>query len=186
VEGEAEWLPAARLQPGMLLRLVDGQLATVQTVEVRLAEESTFNLEVEEQHNFFVGERGVLVHNGTDRSAFESTVEVYTHIYEVKLGGKVVYVGKTVHPDVNMRLLEHINDPNSALYMKEFGGNATLADCPYRIDSVRAGTWTPYETAVNEQHFIDRNGGKAALRNSIDAITVENYQRYRDLHNACR
>lgn len=65
-ESEHAWIDAVELAPGMTLHLQDGRSAEVQQVTVReLAEpETTYNLEVEGEHNYFVGEDGVLVHNG--------------------------------------------------------------------------------------------------------------------------
>ncbi len=66
VESEQAWIDAIELAPGMTLRLQDGRTAQVQNVTVRELDEpeATCNLEVEGEHNYFVGEDGVLVHNG--------------------------------------------------------------------------------------------------------------------------
>jgi hypothetical protein len=52
VESEASWLPASRLKEGMKLRLINGTLAIVNSVNILAAEESTYNFEVDHQHNF--------------------------------------------------------------------------------------------------------------------------------------
>ncbi len=66
VESEGDWIAAINLKPGMTLREEDGEIRTVLRTYVReIAEaESTFNFEVAEEHNYFVGLSSVLVHNG--------------------------------------------------------------------------------------------------------------------------
>ncbi|MGH9463762.1 MAG: polymorphic toxin-type HINT domain-containing protein, partial [Vicinamibacteria bacterium] len=188
------WVKGMELKAGARLRTVDGGEAVVVSTEVVCADEATFNVEVEGQHNFFVASAGVLVHNGDEKiSAFESQVQTPTNIYEVREGGKVVYVGKTEHGDVRTRLLEHVDDPNSALFVPKRSKLRKAPNFPDNVFQIKgvasapppAGGWTPYETAVWEQHFIDKNGGKAALRNSIDAITEDKFKLYRNLHNPC-
>jgi hypothetical protein len=67
VESEELWLEAAKLQPGMQVRLADGRLRHIESVDIRHLDEpeATFNLEVEGDHNYFVGRGHVLVHNGS-------------------------------------------------------------------------------------------------------------------------
>lgn len=57
------WVMARELKPGDELRVLGGvaAVAEVQTGEV----EPVFNLDVDEDHSFFVGRRGVLVHDNT-------------------------------------------------------------------------------------------------------------------------
>jgi hypothetical protein len=70
VESENEWIDAAALTPGMIVRLSDGRTSgiTKMTVRALSAPETTFNLIVEGEHNYFVGTHHVLVHNGYPES----------------------------------------------------------------------------------------------------------------------
>jgi hypothetical protein len=59
------WTPACRLQPGDILQTLHDR-AFVQVVRVQDDDDTrldVYNFEVDEAHNFFVGRRGVLVHN---------------------------------------------------------------------------------------------------------------------------
>jgi hypothetical protein len=66
VESHKEWIEALYLQPGMIVREADGDMVPVRAVTVRELDtpEATFNFEVAEEHNYFVGDSRVLVHNG--------------------------------------------------------------------------------------------------------------------------
>jgi hypothetical protein len=191
VESSEEWLPASRLTEGMVLRSMDGKLRTINATEILLAEESTYNFEVDQQHNYFAGHSGILVHNGggEGESSFLQTETYNTEIYEVRdqKTGKVVYVGKST-VGTEDRLLQHVNDPDSALHIPKdspLRSNPNFPKNVYTSDPVADGNWTKYETAVQEQHFIEQNGGKTALRNKIDAITPEKFELYKNLHNPC-
>jgi hypothetical protein len=66
VESENQWIEAADLQKGMTVRLESGQsavIANVLTVDLQRPE-PTYNLEVDVNHDYFVGHAHVLVHNG--------------------------------------------------------------------------------------------------------------------------
>ncbi|KAA3641815.1 MAG: hypothetical protein DWP92_00550, partial [Armatimonadetes bacterium] len=66
VVSSQEWIAALNLKPGMYLRTESGNIAVIERVGLRELEvpEATFNLEVLDVHNFFVGRSEVLVHNG--------------------------------------------------------------------------------------------------------------------------
>jgi hypothetical protein len=112
-----------------------------------------------------------------------------TEIYEVRdpKTGKVIYVGKSVN-GADGRLIQHVNDPSSALYVPKDSPLRKAPNFPanvYTSEPVRSGNWTKYETAVWEQHFIDQHGGTSSLRNRINAITPEKFELYGKLHNPC-
>ena len=67
VEGRG-FVAAADLQEGDKIYALDGSLVEVKAVEIeKLAEEIlVYNLEVEENHTYFVGEEVVLVHNSCE------------------------------------------------------------------------------------------------------------------------
>jgi len=70
VESEQQWIEAAFLKPGMTVRLQGGRIAEIASAVVREVQdpETTYNLIVEEEHNYFVGDAEVLVHNGYPES----------------------------------------------------------------------------------------------------------------------
>lgn len=67
-ETTGRWVRADELRPGMMVRLRDGQTAEVRSVGARDGLVEVHNFEVAGEHNYFVGESGVLVHNGGPES----------------------------------------------------------------------------------------------------------------------
>jgi hypothetical protein len=63
-ENEGEWVEARNLAAGDLVRTATGAWEQVLSAEkVSRAEETVYNFEVEDNHNYFVGDQGFLVHN---------------------------------------------------------------------------------------------------------------------------
>jgi hypothetical protein len=207
VESENQWLRAVDIQEGMILRSINGDLLTVQSIITYESEENTYNFEVDQLHNYFVSSSGILVHNGDgNTSGFETTGTFPTDIYQVKdlKTGEVIYVGKTIQGS-DTRFEHHITDPKSAVY--DYINNPTskgyippdhplrqspnfpknLIDTMIESKPVRSGEWTRYETAVWEQHYINKNGGVGGgqLINRINAITPEKLVLYSKGHNPC-
>jgi RHS repeat-associated protein len=89
VEDRQEWMAALDLEPGMKLHLSNGKLATVSSVKYLILPdfEPTFNFEVSEIHNYFVGQCGILVHNA-NLSTCPSPGEVFGGF---KLANKSAY-----------------------------------------------------------------------------------------------
>jgi Pretoxin HINT domain len=61
------WRAAGKLAPGTEVRCLDGAARTVVAVSAGQAETAVFNLRVDWQHTYYVGEAGYLVHNEKDR-----------------------------------------------------------------------------------------------------------------------
>ncbi len=68
-ETRKDWVAAQDLRVGECLRTKSGQAATVKSVGLQSGEHRVYNLEVEQEHQFYVGEGGVLVHNAYDTIA---------------------------------------------------------------------------------------------------------------------
>jgi YD repeat-containing protein len=62
-----QWVPARELSLGDLVLSLDGQWKELKGIRREIQPQSVFNLKVEEMHNYFVGQSGLLVHN--DKSA---------------------------------------------------------------------------------------------------------------------
>ena len=97
-----------------------------------------------------------------------------TDVYGVRCDAtrQIVYVDKTIQ-GVDTRFQQHINSDH-AQWAKG-----------YTPETFKSGDWTPYESAVWEQHFMDLNGGTEALTNANNAITEAKYYKYKGLHNPC-
>lgn len=72
------FVAAADIQKGNKIYALDGSLVEVKDVEIEKLEEeiSVYNLEVEENHTYFVGEEAVLVHNSCGGSDNDGTSDV--------------------------------------------------------------------------------------------------------------
>jgi hypothetical protein len=66
VESVNAWVSALNLKPGMTIRCSDGRVLPIESVKlIELSEsEDTYNLVVDTDHDYFVGQNGTLVHNG--------------------------------------------------------------------------------------------------------------------------
>ncbi len=180
VEEQNKWLPAKELSLGMKLKSAENNSSEILSVDlIDNVNVPTYNLEVEDLHNYYVGQFGVLVHNQSKPSLFESTIKNNVEIYTVtdKATGKVVYVGQTVQGK-DVRISQHAAE----------GGLKAEWDNPKKFDTkvVDSGNWTPYEAHVWEQHHLEKNGGKANLLNKKNPITKAKYDKFADLHNPCR
>jgi hypothetical protein len=61
-ETRQDWVAAGELPVGECLRTASGQAVTVEPIALKAGEHRLYNLEVEQEHQFYVGEGGVLVH----------------------------------------------------------------------------------------------------------------------------
>jgi hypothetical protein len=57
------WIEAANLVAGELLETIDGRWVAIQSVAPVDKPETVYNFTVEEDHDYFVGDEGLLVHN---------------------------------------------------------------------------------------------------------------------------
>jgi hypothetical protein len=187
VESLGEWLPALELKSGMTLRTVAHNPVTVEFAKVYASDSTTYNLEVSQVHNYFVGTLGVLVHNGND-SAFESKAKKSAKIYEIvdSSSGQevIVYRGKTTQGNVNQRFTQHLKDDvaHKSKWQEKYDQGQL------KIIVIATGNWTDYETAVWEQHFIDQavaKGCPLVNKLAVPPISKEKYAEFKHLHDPC-
>ncbi len=94
--------------------------------------------------------------------------------------GKVEYVGQTTQ-GTQTRFEQHIAEGQAKGNFKSEWGDPTK----YKVETVKSGNWTPYESHAWEQHYIEKNGGKANLKNSKNAISEGKYNKFANQHNPC-
>jgi hypothetical protein len=70
-EDRQAFVPAGELQPGERLRRADGRIDQVTSIIPRAGPERVFNFEVDGQHAYKVGRKGLLVHNGCTKPLFQ-------------------------------------------------------------------------------------------------------------------
>ena len=190
VERSNGWLAAQDLGQGIELFSGSQGPVRIKSAEIHSRKSTTFNLEISGTHNYFVGQAGVLVHNGSDpqnpeqrQSDFADSTRRQSTIYIIRdRAGNVVYVGKTYQGegDPRTRFGQHLQKkPHwraNGYYISEV------------IHSPPQG-WTDFETAVWERHTIMKHGGLERLENIDDPISQEKFDRYRHPdfgHNPCR
>ncbi|AJH15846.1 polymorphic toxin-type HINT domain-containing protein [Myroides profundi] len=164
-ETHLDWIEVKDLKSGDLLLNAKGEIIAIQRISKISGDFITYNLEVEEVHNYFVSSLDILVHNGVkfENSIFNILKKKQTEIYGIvdKTTDQIVYVGKSFQ-DEGIRFAQH---------MKEKGLDPTR----YTSKTLDAGKWNAFQTAAREQHFIMKHGTKvlkagAEFRNKINAL----------------
>ena len=185
---DGTWLAARALWPGTRLHALDATAPAVDRIEVDDVVSETYNLEIARTHTYFVGARGVLVHNGGpngDDSIFADLTKRQESIYRVEEttivnGAKVttvIYVGQT-EQTLEERLRDHL--------AKRPEWRALSDEDRLRIVPVEEGFWTKYETAVWEKHFIVKYKAiNPSLENVSNPIGKEKFEKFHDLHMPC-
>jgi hypothetical protein len=182
---ERAWRGASDLRRGDVLRGVGG-LVAVDSVAGQETISPTVNLHVDELHNYFAGEAGVLVHNGRRNTSLTSPDRTDTWIYKIEewvAAGvyKTIYVGKTWDP-VDERFKEHLQEksPQKARWRALWEKSKPGAEPLIKATGIRKGKWTPAEVAVNERHFTEVEGGRAngggALENINEQISNDDFR----------
>jgi len=70
------WIEAKDLTKGMLLTTLDGTISPVESISFLEEKVKVYNFEVEGNHNYYVSEKGILVHNNCEwTSAITNTLE---------------------------------------------------------------------------------------------------------------
>ncbi len=62
-DGKYLYLAAQDLKTGDIVRYSDGEYHEIIDIKYEPIEETVYNLEIEDNHNFYVGDKGILVHN---------------------------------------------------------------------------------------------------------------------------
>jgi hypothetical protein len=179
IPGEDRYVRAMGLELATPLYAVDGGVEPITSLELDASASPTFNLEVEHDHNYFVGSRGFLVHNG-DESSFASSSRTDIEIYAVfdKQLGKYIYVGQT-EQGMWTRFEQHLATKPA--------WQAREAHLEVRL--VQKGSWSAYDAAVWELHFIEKYRAEGNPLENLpkgNPIGETKFARYHDLQNPCR
>jgi hypothetical protein len=187
---QRRWTPARLLYPGVALLSSTNRVEAVVRADIIPTGGVTCNFTAEPHHSYFAGAASLLVHNGDvdDRpSNFESQIKRNGIIYAVMLkpDGPIIYVGKT-YQTLEARWSGHVNNPQK----QALGWGRDT----YKIVELNSGSWTDFEIAVWEEHFIRLHGGlksenpTSLLQNSVHAIEDTKFIEYRKPeygHNPC-
>ena len=173
IEDQQAWLSAQQLHSGMQLKLSNGDVTAVQSVIYRPTEQmNTYNLLIEQHHNYFVGD-GILVHNGGEGGAIDlgmGKLLIYRGTNpDKKFAGKV-YIGQSDDLD---REGEHRKKAEKELkrsdltpaerYFWEFMSGVKLEPVVTGLDKSQAD----YLEQRNMEIEIKLSGGKSSEINNL-------------------
>ncbi len=201
-----QWVEACELKAGMVVQDSTGASVVLADVQVDRAPTATYNLEIADYHTYFVGETGILVHNGSGTEPrFLETERKKTRIYIIydlrpgrspqdpRFAHCVIYVGKTFQGEDPMkRFYQHLQQGQAQAQAGHTTSKAQWQSLHARgqiiVVEIAGGDWTEFETAVHEQHFITMAGGPNTqgnphhtfLENLRNEITRETYEEYRN------
>ena len=86
-EDRQHFVQAGSLNPGEHLRFADGRTTTLERTEPIAEQLPVYNLEVDGEHVYYVGESGVLVHNAGDAYSWKS-VKKFGHTFNEHGAGR--------------------------------------------------------------------------------------------------
>ncbi|MGB3591543.1 MAG: Hint domain-containing protein [Nonlabens sp.] len=190
VKSSDTWIKVHQLKVGM--HLYDPQKDDlVKITELKVIEEevTTYNLEVEDLHNYLVGATGLLSHNSNKRPGYKSTSKRGYSFYGLGKFGDIdiQYVGKTTRNDLALRLYEHQLEGDRALNGKKtyYSWKANVDAIPNLNKGANAFVeMTEFESAVWERAYIEQQKVKGIkLRNRSMPLgrrmgSFKKYQRY--------
>lgn len=194
VPKEKKWLAASQLKVEMHLVDDNQNIALIKKLNIIKAEVPTYNLEVTENHNYYVGKnQHILTHNDGKKLKFTSEVLMDFEFYEFfDYQNNPLYIGQTTQ-GVPKRVDQHTQDfeknSNKKEFMKYQEGNKTL-----RINGEKGPfKMTPFEAAVTEMYELQTRGGKQmngkGLFNKKNPVSKRTFERIKNKYpnfNPCR
>ena len=193
------WIAASELKVDDILLNASGQQVTISKLEIIESDNKTYNFEVADNHNYFVGNKSILAHNKAKRLKFTSSTELEYQFYEFidLLTEKPLYVGQTTQKTIEIRALQHrrefAKNPDKKLWM---GNEAEIKRIILKKDGIRVVPpykMTPFEAAVVETHELSKRGGKRAngkglfnKKNPVAKDTFDTIKRKHPNFNPCR
>jgi hypothetical protein len=152
IPAKNKWMKARELTTDQQLLTADGKNVTIEHLKIIEQSETTYNLEVADLHNYFVGEDEVLSHNKSIAdSIFASTEVLQVNFYSIDdFLKQPMYVGQTTQR-IEVRYGQHKIDPKKAAWVDKMKGVFELSingkSGPFSM--------TPYEAAVTELYEIN-------------------------------
>lgn len=139
------WTAAKDLAKGTLLTTLDGKTSPVESIEVLNKQVKTYNFEVAENHNYYVSEKGILVHNDC------GLPQLFAKIENSIIGGEFKYAnGKIVE------FLANHNIKGSTLELTEMAFYPKGATANEMANTF--GTRQMMETLKTLQNYARENG----------------------------
>ncbi|MGB5981093.1 MAG: Hint domain-containing protein [Nonlabens sp.] len=203
VKSSNTWIKTYQLKTGMhLYDARQDQLVRITNLKLVEEEVPTYNLEVEDLHNYLVGSTGLLSHNANKTKHANSFKEISVLFYELKnqrpfdRNQTVRYVGQTVQK-LRTRFAQHQLQGEKALIS---GSKRDQLRFGFKT-KVEISALTDYQNMsqfdadVIEQYYINSNGGRrrgldpdAVFMNVQNAISKRrfNYVKSNSDFNPCK
>lgn len=162
IPSKNKWIKARELVEGMFFQDFNGQNIEIVNLTIIDQIERTYNLEVEELQNYYVGKNQVLSHTKSIKeSIFASTEIIEVEFYKFFFIGKILYLGQTtqeIHDRSKQHKAEFNRDNGKRPWIKFNPGLGYIRLDPNDITMVRFGM-TLYEAAVVHLYEINAVGG---------------------------
>ncbi|MCB9262826.1 MAG: hypothetical protein H6607_10670 [Flavobacteriales bacterium] len=185
-----QWMAASELKTNMSLMNHKGQKMKIEKICIKEQEAKTYNFEVADVHNYFVGNNNILTHNGKSlsKSSFNSEELIEVRFYELDNASKEArYVGQTTKPTVGARYDQHVYEVNpyqaDGVTPKKYNAKKKVW-----MDKIRGiyeleingkiGPFkmTRFEAAVTEMYEMNKLGGKKGAETLNRMKNLENGQ----------
>jgi hypothetical protein len=156
IPSKNKWVKARELSIGMKFQDIEGKSIEILDLKIIDQVEKTYNFEVEDLHNYYVGKDQVLSHNKSLKdSIFASKEFIEVNFYSLDdFSKQPMYVGQTVQ-ELPERFAQHMKDPKKASWANKIDGIFRLP-----INGKRGPfKMTPYEAAITEMYEIKYNKG---------------------------
>lgn len=189
---EQKWKAASNFKIGDSFKTANAKITKVDKLDIIESIENTYNLEMEGNSNYFVGNDKILVHNASKVSKFASTELIEVQFYILRDFNDVpYYIGQTIQ-GIGKRYDQHKYDfklkPSVKPWMKNIDGFKEI-----RLNGIQGPfKMTPYEAAVTEMYEINITGGKRkgnkGLFNKHNPIGKKKFETFKKTgsFNPCR
>lgn len=160
---DGNWIEAKNLTKGILLTTLDGTTFPLESINFLDEKVKVYNFEVEDNHNYYVSEKGILVHNNCEwASAITNTLEnassgATRHISEHFFAGEINIGGRPLsqmfqkglsYKDVLQEAALRIGKGEGAIGTSAQGAREVILDFGRTIN--QSGTTTQVRIWMNE------------------------------------
>jgi hypothetical protein len=164
VPKENKWIAASQLTTNMQLINDKQEEVNITALTIIKKEANTYNLEIAQNHNYYVGNNPILTHNDAKILKYSSEILLEFEFYEfLDYDNKSLYVGQTTQ-GITKRADQHTRDyiktPNKKEFMNpEINGGLKRIRINNNPKLIKV-KMTPFEAALTEMYELQLRGGK--------------------------
>ncbi len=177
---DKKWIPASQLKLDTQLIDAEQNLVTIKSIEIIKNNVPTYNLEIAQNHNYYVGEsQAILTHNDSKKLKFTSEILYEFEFYRHFKGYEDLYLGQTTQ-GLTKRTDQHWQEYNKHPTKKPW--MSQRPDFGYIDINGKPGPYkmTPFEAAITEMYELQVRGGKRngamGLYNKKNPVAEKNLQ----------